>query len=588
MEQWFLHTKKADFMKLGEALSVHPVITRVLVNRGVVEEKEMAEFLHPDLEQLHDPFLMKDMEKAVLLLQEAIDEKKKILIIGDYDIDGIQSTYILHQGLQRLGANVDYRIPHRIEDGYGINLSMIQEAVEQQIDLIITCDNGISAMEAIQAGKQAGMTIIITDHHDVPYVEEEGRKKEMIPPADAVINPKQEDCNYPFAGLCGGAVAWKVMVALYQKLGYEKEVMEQFLEHVGFATIGDIMELQGENRVLVTYGLRQIQQTKNIGMEALIQRCGLEKSGINAYQIGFVLGPCMNAGGRLETADMCVKLLEETDIKKATAIAAELVALNEERKLMTQQGVEQALLEAEKQMKENAKVLVIYLPQLHESLAGIVAGRIKEQFYRPTLVLTNTTEGAKGSGRSIEGYNMYQCLVAVKHRLTKFGGHPMAAGLSLPIANIDIVRKELNEKANLTEEDLHKKVWIDMAIPFQHLTEDLIRQLDLLEPFGNGNGKPVFAQKKVSIQKGRFIGKQNNYLSLQLRDQGNVINGLYFGPKDEFEQQLQQAEPEFSLEAALEGKWQQLTFSIVYYPQINEFRGRKNLQIILQGIRVDS
>lgn len=581
MKQWRIYARRGDFKGIGEAFAIDPVVARILVNRGVVQAGETEAFLHPRREGLHDPHLLKDVSRAAQLLREAIRGGERIRIIGDYDIDGIQSTYILLTALRRCGAQVDYAIPRRVEDGYGVNPSMIVSAKEDGISLILTCDNGIAAAEAVAAAKEAGMTVIVTDHHEVPFDEEGDEPCYRLPPADAVVNPKQADCRYPFLGLCGAAVAWKLVQVLYERMGLDAEEAFVFLENVAFATVGDVMELQGENRTLVVLGLEQLRHTRNPGMEALITRCGIEPQQLGAYHIGFVLGPCLNASGRLDTAAKAMELLETPDAETAAAIAAELLTLNEERKAMTTAGVEEALRLISDRHMEQDKVLVVYLPALHESLAGIVAGRIKEQFHRPVFVITDSTKGAKGSGRSIEGYHMYRELCRCRELFTRFGGHPMAAGISLDPENIAALRTRLNEYMPLSWEEMEPRLMIDVPMPIAYITPELIRQLELLEPFGCGNPKPVFAQKDVELRRTHYIGKEQQYLKFTAEAGGVSVEALYFGDSGCFVSFLEERYAPGTWERLLAGEASGITISIAYYPQINRYRGRQNLQIVI-------
>ena len=520
---------------------------------------------------LSDGKALKDMDVAVALLQKAIKEKKKIRIIGDYDIDGIQATYILHQGLLRLGAIVDYAIPDRIEDGYGVNIRLMEKCVADGIGLVITCDNGIAAADAIAYAKEAGIEVIVTDHHEVPYEMVEGKKVYHLPPADAVVDPKREDCMYPCKKLCGAVVAWKVIWVLYEAAGIARQEAMRFMENAAFATIGDVMELVEENRTIVALGIDRLRHTKNLGMQTLIARCDLAPEDISAYHVGFVLGPCLNASGRLDSATKALELLEAEDIESAAGLAETLRQLNEERKVMTEQGVAQAIAQIEQAADADAPVLVIYLPQVHESVAGIIAGRIRERYEHPTFILVDAADGngAKGSGRSVEGFSMYDEMCKCKELFSKFGGHPMAAGLSLPVENIDAFRTAINANTQMTKEEMQTLIHIDVPMPFSYISEELIGQLERLEPFGNGNPKPVFAQKNVCILRKMPIGKQKQFLRLTLQgEDGSRMEGLYFGERTVLEE--------------IEGE--RGCIAITYYPQINDFRGRRSLQIVISNV----
>ena len=521
MEKWFVAMKKADFNGIAEKYQISPIIARLMRNRDVIGDEAIDFYLNGTVEDLYDGLLMKDMDRAVDILKEKIEEGKKIRVIGDYDIDGVNATYILQQGLAGLGADVDTDIPDRIKDGYGLNQMLIDRALEDDVDTIITCDNGIAAMNEIAYGKENGMTIVVTDHHEVPYLEENGEKKYLLPPADAVVDPHRADCEYPFKGLCGAAVAYKLVEVLYRVSGKsEQEVehlQERLMENVAIATIGDVMDLVGENRVFVKKGLELLKTTKNEGLHALMQCTGVDTANLNTYHIGFVIGPCINAGGRLDTAKRALELLNASNRREAVTLAADLKELNDSRKEMTEEGVEEAVQQIESSSWKDDQVLVVYLPECHESIAGIIAGRIKERYYRPTFVLTKGETGVKGSGRSIEAYDMFAEMSRCRELFTKFGGHKLAAGLSLEEEKIEVFRKRINELADLTEEDLQMKVSIDMRLPFPYINEELIHELKILEPFGKGNGKPLFAESKLRVIQPRIFGKNRNVLNADWR-----------------------------------------------------------------------
>ena len=571
MEKWVVKAKKADFQKIGVDFHIDPVIARLIRNRDVIGYDAMEEYLYGDLKNLADVWQLKDIEKAVELLNTGIREKKKIRIIGDYDIDGIMATYVLLRGLERAGANVDTQIPNRITDGYGLNESLVREAAREGAEMILTCDNGIAASEQIRIARELGLQVIVTDHHEVPYEEgEDGARKFILPPADAVINPKQADCGYPFKGLCGAAVAWKVICALYEQMGIPKSETEEFLEYVAIATVGDVMELQGENRILVKEGLRRLHTTENQGLLELMRANNLEPEQINTYHIGFILGPCLNASGRLDTAKRALEMLCAKQPEEAARLAGDLKALNDSRKEMTVNGTEEAIRLVEESDLKKDRVLVVYLPECHESLAGIIAGRLKEHYHRPAFVLTKTEEGIKGSGRSIEAYSMYEELCKCREVLTKFGGHPMAAGISLKEENIQIFHKKLNENCTLTDEDFAEKVVIDMMMPIAYISRRLIQQIDLLEPFGAGNKKPLFVQKNLNVSRVRILGKNRNVAKTQVVDEhGYAMDALYFGDVEKFQ------------EYAAGHRRMMLT----YYPTINSYMGRETLQITIQNYR---
>lgn len=571
MEKWVVKAKKADFQKIGVDFHIDPVIARLIRNRDVIGYDAMEEYLYGDLKNLADVWQLKDIEKAVELLNTGIREKKKIRIIGDYDIDGIMATYVLLRGLERAGANVDTQIPNRITDGYGLNESLVREAAREGAEMLLTCDNGIAASEQIRIARELGLQVIVTDHHEVPYEEgEDGARKFILPPADAVINPKRADCGYPFKGLCGAAVAWKVICALYEQMGIPKSETEEFLEYVAIATVGDVMELQGENRILVKEGLRRLHTTENQGLLELMRANNLEPEQINTYHIGFILGPCLNASGRLDTAKRALEMLCAKQSEEAARLAGDLKALNDSRKEMTVNGTEEAIRLVEESDLKKDRVLVVYLPECHESLAGIIAGRLKEHYHRPAFVLTKTEEGIKGSGRSIEAYSMYEELCKCREVLTKFGGHPMAAGISLKEENIQILHKKLNENCTLTDEDLAEKVVIDMMMPIAYISRRLIQQIDLLEPFGAGNKKPLFVQKNLNVSRVRILGKNRNVAKTQVVDEhGYAMDALYFGDVEKFQ------------EYAAGHRRMMLT----YYPTINSYMGRETLQITIQNYR---
>lgn len=559
--------KRADFKGIGERFGIDQVTARIIRNRDVIGEKAIEKYLHGSRKDFYSPWLLKDMEKAVSILQEKIENRNRIRIIGDYDIDGVMSTYILLESLRGLGCDVDMMIPNRITDGYGINEHLIEQAWQEGRDTIITCDNGIAAVTQIRKAKDLGMTVIVTDHHEVPFEDLEGGRKEILPPADAIVNPKQEACSYPFAGLCGAVVAMKVMEALYEKMAPEVDLVDKMLPFAGIATIGDVMDLQDENRILVKEGLQRLHHTTNLGLQELIRVNNLEPENISPYHIGFILGPCLNASGRLDTAKRALQLLLADSREEAAVLAGDLKNLNESRKEMTAQGLEKAIKQVESTSMMEDTVLVVFLPECHESLAGIIAGRLRERYHKPSFVLTRGEEGVKGSGRSIESYSMYEKLCECKEYLTKFGGHPMAAGLSLEEENVERFRRKLNEQSGLTEEDLVEKVTIDVPMPIHYIRKDLVQELSLLEPFGKGNEKPLFAQKNLWISQMRVFGKNRNVVKMRLTDEnGYPMDGVYFGNGDEF---------------AEEGRGKR-KISIVYYPDINMYQGRESLQVIIR------
>lgn len=585
MEKWFVMSKKADFERLGALYGISPVTARLIRNRDVVEEEAFYKYLKGSISDLYNPHLLKDVELLTDTLTEKIKDKKTIRIIGDYDIDGVMSSYILFKGLKKCHAAVDVQIPHRMTDGYGINESIIEEAHRDGIDTILTCDNGIAAISEIAYAKSLGMTVLVTDHHEIPYEESDGEKRYLRSEADAIVNPKQQDCKYPFKEICGATVAFKVMQVLYEKMGFALEESYEFLENVAFATVGDVMELCDENRILVKEGLKRICTTSNPGMRALVLQNGLELEQVNSYHFGFVLGPCINASGRLDTAKISLNLFLEEDYEKAADIARELVELNIQRKDMTAEGVELAKAMVEEQHSKD-KVLVVYLPKVHESLAGIIAGRIREAYHKPVFVLTKGEEGVKGSGRSIEEYSMYEEMCKCKDLFTKFGGHPMAAGLSLPEENVTIFREKINELCELTEEDLIEKIKIDIAMPAGYADMNLIREFEVLEPFGKGNQKPQFADKDLRISRAMVVGRNQNVLKLNLETAfGEKISAVYFGDVERFKDFYSEKFGQAELEKAFTGKNNDIRMQIIYYPEINEYNGMQNVQLIIRNYR---
>ena len=568
MERWVVAAKRADFAAIGKEFGIDPVIARLIRNRDVQDRDEIRRYLYGTVEELASPHLMKDVDKAVEILRNKIKEKKRIRIIGDYDIDGVVSTFILIKGLKRAGALADTYIPDRVADGYGIHEHLIERAVNDGIDVIVTCDNGIAAYNEITMAKEKRMTVIITDHHEIPYKETEDGRELILPPADAIVNPKQPDCNYPEKRLCGAVVALKLVTALYEACGIPEKELEDFLELGAIATVGDVMDLQGENRILVKEGLKRLSHTSNKGLRELIRANGLEDGPITAYHVGFVLGPCINASGRLDTAARSLKLLCAETEDEAAKLAGDLTALNQSRKALTEEGKEAAIRIVEETEIGQDRVLVIYLPDCHESLAGIIAGRIREKYNKPVFVLTKGETMVKGSGRSIESYSMFEELVKCGDLMEQYGGHPMAAGLSIKEENVEEFRRRLNENCTLTEKDLAPKILIDVPMPVSYITRKLIEQISLLEPFGKGNTKPIFAQKGLKVLDSCIIGKNKNVVKLKFLDpQGTAIEGIYFGEAEDFINFIREKD----------------TVSVTYYPEINRFRGRESLQIIIQN-----
>lgn len=581
MERWTILRKGADFERIGKTFHISPRLACLIRNRDITGDEAVRRYLGGTLSDLYDGGIMKDMGKAVRLLKERIEEKKRIRVIGDYDSDGVNSAYILSSVLRRLGADADTDIPDRMKDGYGLNVRLIEKAHEDGIDTIVTCDNGIAAKEEIQYGKSLGMTVIVTDHHEVPFEEGEEGKQFFLPPADAVVDPKQEDCPYPFKGLCGAAVAYKLAEKLYESFGRKTEEIEDLIENVAIATVTDVMELKDENRIFVKEGLKRIRFTKNPGLRALLACTGTEGKDIGYYHAGFILGPCLNAGGRLSTAKQALRLFETEDKEEARKLAENLKELNEERKDMTEKAVDAGTDMAERTEAGKDKVLLLYLPECHESIAGIVAGRIRERFQKPTFVLTDAVQEAKGSGRSIEAYHMYEELNRCSEYFTKFGGHKLAAGFSLKKEYVGMLRQKLNENCSLTEEEMAEKVVIDMEMPFSCATEELVRELELLEPCGNGNKKPVFARRNAALLDGRVLGKNRNVLRLTLNDGTASAEAVYFGDISEFAARLEEKYGKGAWDALLRGRRRDMELTVAYYPKVNEYQGRRNVQIVI-------
>lgn len=586
MEKWIEIRKGGNFMEMAKKYGIDPLIARIIRNRDIIDEKEITEYLYGGKEALHNPHLLKDVDKAAEIIAEGIAGKKAMRIIGDYDIDGVNAAYILLEGIRRCGGNVDAAIPDRMKDGYGINEHLIEQALSDGKELLITCDNGIAAINEINFAKEKGMTVVVTDHHEIPYRNAEQGKEFLRSNADAIVNPKQADCPYPCKGICGAVVAWKLVQVLYERMDIPVEEADIFIENAGFATVGDVMDLTGENRILVKLGLKALEHTKNPGMKALIAKNKLSDKPLSAYHIGFVLGPCINASGRLDTAKRSLELLLERDEVKASALAGELVELNESRKYMTQQETQKALEQIEKEGREKDKVLVVYLPECHESLAGIIAGRIREAYQRPVFVLTRGEEGVKGSGRSIEAYSMFDKMTEVAELFTKYGGHPMAAGLSMREEDIDKLREQLNQKAELSEEDMAEVVRLDAVLPMSYFTVDTIRQLSVLEPCGKSNTKPVFADRNIKITRAGIVGVNRNVLKLHLLDsKGNPVAGVYFGEVEKFLTFLSEKFGSEEVDAAMHGKENSIQFAAVYELAVDTYSGRESVQAIIRRFR---
>lgn len=585
MEQWYVAAKKADFGKIAKEFGIDPVLARIIRNRDVEGSENIRRFLYGGTEELYAPELLKDSEKGAGILQRAIAEKKKIRVIGDYDVDGICAAHILCSGLRRAGALVDAVIPHRMKDGYGLNDHLILQAREDGCELLVTCDNGIAAIEQVVLAKKLQMQVVITDHHEVLFEEEEGRKREILPMADAVIDPKRSDCGYPFSGICGAVVAMKVMQVLLRKTNPEEErvFLEEMIPFAAVATVCDVMELLDENRILVREGLKHLRSSPCVGLRALMHVNGLEPERLNSHHLGFVLGPCINATGRLDTAKRALELLACTEESRAVQIAQELKELNDSRKSMTAKGVEEAQSLIKQQGLMQDKVLVIYLPDCHESLAGIIAGRLRETYDRPVFVLTDSEEGVKGSGRSIAAYHMYEELVKCRECLTKFGGHKMAAGLSLEKEKIPLLRDKLNAGCTLTEDDFIRKVHIDVPMPISYANLPLAMQLEWLEPFGNGNPRPLFAQKDVLFLQGRRMGASGNSARYTVLDDRNGKKELvYFGDLEVFHRFLEEKFGEDAIRL-LYGTGGRYPVHIVYQLGVNRFRGKESPQLIMQN-----
>jgi single-stranded-DNA-specific exonuclease len=583
--------KRADFDAIAAKYKISPILARIIRNRNVKEDNDIDKFLNGTIKDLYSPYQLKDLEKAIDLLLDKISEGKHIRIIGDYDIDGICSTYILYKGLTHCGAKVDHAIPHRIRDGYGLNEQLIKDAYDAGTDTVLTCDNGIAAYDQIEYANILGMTVIVTDHHEVPYEEIDGIRRYKVPNAKAVVDPKQEDCPYPFPEICGAVVAYKLVLALVAKHDntawsnvMESELGLELMELAAFATIGDVMELKDENRIIVKTGIELMRNTRNIGLKALMQVTGIEPANLKPYSIGFVLGPCINATGRLDTALNALELFKADTMEKAAVIAGDLKSMNDDRKDLTQKGTDEAIDIIENSNLKNDKVLVVYLPEVHESLAGIIAGRIREKYIKPTFVLTKAEDGVKGSGRSIDAFHMYDEMTKCKDLFTKYGGHKLAAGLSLSEENVDIFRRRINENSDLTEDDFQEKVLIDVPMPMEYATFDLIQDMDKLEPFGNGNPKPLFAQKNIRFLKGQILGANKNVGKyIVTTKSGREYEMVYFGNLEELNDTIAKRYGAKPLEALYRGKGNGIIeFSVVYYPEINEFRGNRKIQMVMK------
>lgn len=585
-EKWLLRNRKVDLKAMSEKYKISQLLCKLMVNRDIIDENIINSYINPVYKYLHSPKTMKDVVIAVDIIKRKIQENKKIRIIGDYDVDGIISVFILYTALKKCGANVDYEIPDRIKDGYGINENIVKVAYDEGVDTIITCDNGISAIDQIQYAKDLGLTVIVTDHHDVPFIEEDGVRIFLSSQADAIINPKQIECEYKFKSICGAGVAFKLMEALYEEIGMDKEECYKLIEFVAIATVCDVVDLIDENRIFVKNGLEMLNNSKNIGINALKKACGLEDKEITAYHLGFVIGPCLNASGRLDSAKKGLELLLMEDDEEAKNLAQEIVDLNDARKNMTKEGVDRAINIIDSTDINNDNILVVYIPDIHESLAGIVAGRVKEKYNKPTIILTKSEEGVKGSARSIEEYNMFEGLLACKELLDKFGGHPMAAGLSLQEDKVDELRKALNNKCELTDEDLTRKIMIDSSLPLEYLNLHLIEELNVLEPFGKGNAKPIFGVKDAKITKAMLLGKDKNVLKLKLLTNNNItIDAMIFNDLENFESKIIEKYGNEGLDNLYNKSNNNIPMDFTFYPSINEWNGNKSIQIVVNGIR---
>ncbi len=585
-ELWKLKNKKVDIDFMSKEYNTSNFLCRLMANRDILDDKTIKSYINPVYSNLNNAKDMKDIEKACLLLKEKINLGKKIRIVGDYDVDGVISVFILYKALKRCDANIDYEIPDRINDGYGINKNIIKKAYDDGIDTIITCDNGIAAISETEYAKSLGITVIVTDHHDVAFTEEDGIRNSILPSADCILNPKQEDCNYTFKKICGAGVAFKLIEVLYESFEIKKEEVYEFIEFVAIATVCDVVDLVDENRIFVKNGLEMITNTNNIGLRELKKANDLEDKEITAYHLGFIIGPCINASGRLDSAKKGLELLLCEDINKAEILAKEIVDLNEERKEMTSEGLERAIKIIESSSIKDDTILVVYIHDIHESLAGIIAGRVKEKYNKPTIILTKSEEGVKGSCRSIEEYNIFEGLLSCKDILDKFGGHPMAAGLSLQEDKVEILRKRLNDTCNLTKEDLMKKISIDMSLPLESVTIPLIDELKKLEPFGKGNSKPIFGVKNARIKKAILMGKNKNVLKLKILTNENIyIDAMIFNNIEEFEEKIIKKYGQDELDSLYNKNQNNLLMDFLFYPSINEWNQNKYIQIIVEGVR---
>ncbi|WP_234122127.1 single-stranded-DNA-specific exonuclease RecJ [Clostridium hydrogenum] len=589
MERWFIKNKRADYKKIAKKFGISEVVAKIIVNRDVVDEDSIKSFINPSYENLHNPREMKDLIKGVTIIKEKIAQNRKIMVVGDYDVDGVMSTYVLFTALKRCMAKVDFHIPDRVKEGYGINESIIRSAKDSDVDLIITCDNGISAIEQIKLAKELGIKVIVTDHHDIPFKENsDGTREFIIPPADAVINPKQKDCEYPCKSLCGAAVAFKFVQVLYEEFNISKDETYDLLQYVAIATVCDVVDLTSENKIIVKNGLSRIKNTKNMGLKALLKVTDLTDKEITVYMAGFVIGPCINASSRLEQAIWAIKLLLTENNVEAEELANKLFNLNKKRQELTNSGLEEAIRVIEANNMTKDKVLVVFLPLVHESIAGIIAGRIREKYNLPTIVLTKSENGAKGSGRSIEEFNMFEELLKCKDILGKFGGHPLAAGLSIDEDKIDLLREKLNENCTLSDEDIIPKVTIDMQLPFNNISMQLVDEINVLEPFGKGNSKPLFAERGVQVLNARILGKNKNVLKLSLKSRNKCIDGIMFEKINEFQELIINEYGKAKFDSLFGRGSYDIVLDFVFSVDINEYMGNRSLQLQIKSFRKTS
>lgn len=585
-ERWRLYAKKADFVAISKAYGINQVTARIMRNRGVETKEEIESYLKGDLDYLSDPALMKDADKAASLLEAAIANNELIAISSDFDNDGIFSGLLLKEAIIELGGRAAIFTPNRVMEGYGVNSRIVEEANANGASVLLTCDNGIAAFEAIDEAKKLGMTVIVTDHHEVPFEEHDGKKIYLLPKADAIVDPKQEDCAYPFKSLCGTGVAYQLMTLLFHRMKRTMSRQEIFLQYTAIATVADVMELVGENRILVRKGLSYLNHTNHIGLRALMEVCGIAPEQVRAYHIGFILGPCFNAAGRLDTIVHALALLESKEYDQALALAGELWAMNEERKELTRVGTERAVELIEHATWKDEHVYLVYIKDCHESVAGIIAGRLRERYYRPVLVFTDASEEGqiKASGRSIDDYDMFTELSAFRNLFLRFGGHKMAAGLTMEKKNLEILRDGLNARCTLTQTQLMPLVMIDAAMPLGYISEEVIADLEKLEPFGRANEKPLFAQQHLSVLRLSRIGKNRNVVKMSVMGpEGIIMDALYFGDTDVFFDFLEEEYGRDNVAAALRGMRNTIDIGVTYYPQINEFQGKRSLQIVIQN-----